>query len=56
MGQEVRGGTVVSSVVSVVEGGLLSQWSVAPGMEVIDDVRAMIFISLSASYDRLLNP
>ncbi|CAM9419555.1 unnamed protein product [Ectocarpus sp. 12 AP-2014] len=37
VGQELRGGTVVSSVVSVVEGGLLSQWSVAPGMEVIDD-------------------
>ncbi|CAM9153489.1 unnamed protein product [Ectocarpus sp. 12 AP-2014] len=37
VGQKLRGGTVVSSVVSVVEGGLLSQWSVAPGMEVIDD-------------------
>ncbi|CAN0065061.1 unnamed protein product [Ectocarpus sp. 6 AP-2014] len=37
VGQEVRGGTVASSVVSVVEGGLLSQWGVAPGMEVIDD-------------------
>ncbi|CAM9667326.1 unnamed protein product [Ectocarpus fasciculatus] len=37
VGQEVRGGSVLSSVVSVVPGGLLYQWGVAPGMEVIDD-------------------
>lgn len=47
---------MASSVASVVRGGLLCRWGVAPGMEVIDDVRTVIFMSLSGSYYRLRKP